>query len=120
MKSWTPMFIEHSRVPVWLSKLAPIEINAITLFCCVFSRGEISERTRRLETIHFQQYLETLVVGFLIIYLFDFLCRLVAYRDGKLAYRMICFEQEAHKYDDRPAYLERRKRFNWVSNLWFY
>lgn len=114
------MFIEHSSVPVFLSKFAPIEINAITLFCFVFSRGEISERTRRHETIHFQQYLETLVVGFLVIYLFDFMCRLVAYQEGKKAYRMICFEQEAHACDNQPTYLERRKRFNWVSRLWSY
>jgi len=120
MRNWSPWFIEHSRVPLWLSKLAPIEINAITLFCFVFSRGEISERTKRHETIHFQQYLETLVVGFLVIYLLDYLCRLVAYRDGARAYRMICFEQEAYQYDDRLAYLERRKRFNWVSKLWVY
>ena len=111
------MFFENSRIPFWLSKIAPIEINAITLFCFVFSRGEISEKTRRHESIHFQQYLETGVVGFLVLYVFEFLVRLCFYRSGRKAYRMICFEQEAHDWDDRADYLEIRKRYAWFTDL---
>ena len=111
------MFIENSRIPVWLSKLSPIDISAITLFCFVFSRGEISERTRRHESIHFQQYLETGVIGFVVLYLLDFLIRLCFYRSGRQAYRMICFEQEAHDWDEREDYLEIRKRYTWLSDL---
>ena len=118
MRDMKPIFVENSKVPVFLSKLAPININAITLFFVVFSRGEISERTKRHETIHFQQYLETLVVGFILIYLVDFLVRLFLYKfDGKRAYRMICFEQEAHDWDDLQDYLARRKRFSWLKYL---
>ena len=65
MRSWKPWFFENSKIPVWLSKITPIEINAITLFFFVFSRGELSDRTKRHETIHFQQFLETAVVGFI-------------------------------------------------------
>ena len=115
MRSWKPLFFENSKVPVWLSKITPIEINAITLFCFVFSRGVIAERTKRHETIHFQQFLETGVIGFILIYYADYLFRLVKYRDGKKAYRMICFEQEAHDNDDYEDYLERRKRYTWLG-----
>lgn len=117
MKNLKPMFFEHSSIPVWLSKLAPIEINAITLFCFVFSRGVISEKTRRHEAIHFQQYLETGVIGFVALYLLEFLVRLCFYRSGRRAYRMISFEQEAHDWDSRVDYLEIRKRYTWLSGL---
>ena len=50
-----PLFFENSKIPVWLSKLAPIEINALSFFIFVFSRGEMDERVRRHETIHYKQ-----------------------------------------------------------------
>ena len=117
MKTWKPLFFEHSKIPVWLSRLAPIEINAITLFCFVFSREEISERTKRHETIHFQQYLETAVVGFLLVYLFDYLWASLVSRKGftRDSYLSIRFEQEAHSKDDLLDYLATRKRFAWIK-----
>ncbi len=66
MKNWKPFFIENSKIPVWLSYFAPINIGAITLFFLVFSRGKMDEVTKRHETIHFQQMLETGVVGFVV------------------------------------------------------
>ena len=118
MRNLKPIFVEHSKLPAFLSKFAPINISAITLFCFVFSKGEISEKTKRHETIHFQQYLETLVIGFLLIYLLDFLIKFIAYKaDGKKAYRMICFEQEAHDNDHDFLYLEARKRFTWLKSI---
>lgn len=115
LKSLKPLFFENSLVPVWLSKVAPININAITLFCFVFSRGKISDRTRVHETIHFQQFLECGIIPFILIYYLDYLVKYIAYRgDGKRAYRSICFEREAHHYDDVENYLETRKRYCWV------
>mgnify|MGYP004220482527 CR=1 FL=1 len=117
MKNIKPLFFENSKVPVWLSKLAPIEIGAITLFCFVFSRGEISEKTKRHETIHYQQYLETFVIGFLLIYLFDYLYSAIIKKKGftRDSYLAIRFEQEAWECDDFPEYLSTRKRFSWLS-----
>ena len=117
MRRLKPFFFENSRVPVLLSKLAPIEISAITLFCLVYSRGEISEKTKRHETIHFQQYLETLVVGFLLIYLYDYLYAAILKRKGftRDAYLAIRFEQEAYDKDKDVNYLETRARFAWLS-----
>jgi hypothetical protein len=117
MKNLKPLFFENSKVPVWLSKLAPIEISAITLFCFVFSRGEISEKTKRHETIHYQQYLETFVVGFLLVYLFDYLYVAIIKKKGftRDSYLAIRFEQEAWECDDFTDYLETRKRFSWLE-----
>lgn len=109
------MFIENSKVPVLLSVLAPIEINAITLFCFVFSRGEMSERTKRHETIHFQQYLETLVLGFLLIYLWDFVRGIASGSKGEDSYMQIRAEVEAYLNDHDPEYLSVRKRWSWIK-----
>ena len=114
MKNWKPIFIENSKVPVWLSKLAPIEIGAITLGLFVFSRGELSERTRRHETIHFQQFLETLFIGFLILYPIYYLMSGYIYGFNKQAYLNIKFEKEAHSNDNDPDYLLKRKRYFWL------
>ena len=109
MKNWKPIFIENSKIPVWLSYLAPINIGAITLFFLVFSRGKIDEETKRHETIHFQQMLETLVIGFLILYYWDYLKGYIKYKNGRVAYYSIRAEQEAHHRASLPNYLSERK-----------
>jgi hypothetical protein len=115
MKNWKPIFIENSKIPVWLSYLAPINIGAITIFFLVFSRGEISEETKRHETIHFQQMLETLVIGFVILYYWDYLKGYIKYcKDGKAAYYSIRAEQEAYHKASLPTYLQERKRWRWI------
>jgi hypothetical protein len=116
MRNLKPIFVEYSRVPRWLSRVAPINIGAITLFCVVFSRGKISDTTKRHETIHFQQYLETLVLGFLVLYLFDFLWLALVKGKGfsSEAYKGIRLEQEAHAMDRDTSYLATRKRFAWL------
>lgn len=110
-----PIFIENSKVPVFLSYLAPIEINAITLGFVVFARGELSDTTKRHETIHYRQYLELLFIGFLILYIYDFLYAAIIKRKGfsREAYLSIRFEQEAWDCDEYINYLEIRKHYAW-------
>ena len=110
-----PWFFENSKIPVVLSKLAPIEIGAITIGPLVYSRGEMSEVTKNHETIHWQQYIETGIVGFVILYYSFYLYNWIRYRDGKLAYYMIPFEKEAYDNDKNLDYLETRKRYAWMS-----
>lgn len=108
-----PIFVENSKVPGMLSWV--IRIWAITLFPFVFCRGEINEVTRRHETIHHKQYIETLVIGFLLIYLIDWIHGLIKYRNGAVAYRQIRFEQEAYDYAKTENYLEQRIPFKWTQ-----
>jgi len=115
MKDWKPFFIENSKVPVILSYFAPITIGAITLFFLVFSRGKISEVTKRHETIHFQQMLETGVIGFVVLYLFDYLHGLIKYKNGAKAYRMIRAEQEAYRNELISNYPAARPRYSWIK-----
>lgn len=109
-----PIMVENSKLPIFLSKFAPIEIGAITLFPFVFSRGEMSEETKRHETIHFQQYLETFVVGFLLLYLWDYTVSILKGVKGPEAYRSIRAEIEAWDNDSKKDYLENRKRWSWI------
>ena len=110
-----PIFIENSIIPVLLSKLAPIEIGAITLGFIVISRGEMSEVTKRHETIHYQQYLETLFIGFILLYFYDYVVNRVFHRmDGQTAYYNIRAEKEAYLHDADDTYLDRRTRYEWL------
>ena len=114
MKNWKPIFVENSIVPVILSKIAPIEISAITLGFVVFSRGALTPRTKTHETIHFQQFLETLFIPFVLLYFYDYVKNYIIFRDGKLAYFNIRAEQEAYVNDVNLAYLNQRKRYRWL------
>ena len=116
MRNWKPIYIENSRILAWLSYLAPISIQAITLGVIVISKDEMSEVTKNHETILFQQYLETLFLGFLILYFWDWFIGLVKYKDGQKAYLSIRAEQEAHKNQENLEYLPTdRKRWCWLQ-----
>ena len=95
LKNSKPWFIENSKIPVWLSKISPIDIGAITLGPVVISRDTMTEATKRHETIHWQQYIELGIVGFIVLYFAYWFFGLVKYRDGAKAYMQIPFEQEA-------------------------
>jgi len=112
-----PLFIEDSNVPVILSKLAPIDIGAVTIGPLVFSRGKISEVTRRHETIHWQQYIETFIVGFLLLYFGFYITSLLKGRRGRDAYMEIPFEKEAYENQNDKQYLENRKRYAWIRRI---
>jgi len=107
------MFFENSKIPVWLSKVSPIEIGAITLGPLVFSRGEMSIETKNHESIHWQQYRELLVIGFPILYVFYWILGLIKYKNPSLAYYRIPFEQEAYNYDEDLSYLSNRDAYAW-------
>ena len=110
-----PIFIENSKIPAWLSKIAPINISAITLGPIVLSRGTLSERVKRHETIHFMQYKELYFIGFLLIYLYDYLYAALVKKKGfsRESYLAIRFEQEAYNNDHDLEYLEKRQKKAW-------
>jgi len=116
-KNWKPIFIEDSRIPGWLSKVAPLNIGAITIFFLVFSRGKINETTKRHETIHFQQFFELAFVGFPILYYGFWLLNLLKGDDRESAYYNIPFEKEAYYNDADENYLSKRKRFSWIHYI---
>ena len=108
-----PIVRRDSAIPRVLSVF--ISIGAITIWPFVFIRRgvEPSVRLIRHETIHIRQYNELLVVGFWLVYLFDWLRGLIKYRDTDKAYRQIRMEQEAYENEYDETYLERRRHFAW-------
>jgi len=110
-----PKFYENSKVPEKLSKLAPINIGAISLGLWVFARGTVDEETKTHETIHYKQQLELLFLPFYLLYGLFFLVGLVRYKDGKKAYRMIPFEQEAYDNQADETYLAVRRYYAWTK-----
>jgi hypothetical protein len=115
LRNQRPVYIENSRVPVWLSKLAPIDIWAISFGFWVWCRGELSETTKRHEAIHFQQQLELLFALQWILYGVFWLIGLIKYRKGAVAYFKNLFEQEAYSNESDVSYLDTRKRYSWAK-----
>ena len=61
------------------------------------------------ERIHSAQMKELLYIGFYIIYLLEWVYRLMFHT--KTAYRGISFEREAYAHEDDPQYPDTRNRF---------
>jgi len=112
-----PFFIENSRVPVWLSKFAPIDIWAISFGCWVWCRGKISDRTKQHETIHYFQQLELFFVFQWMLYILFWCIGYARYRDGKKAYRENPFEREAYKHEAENGYISKRRLFAWTKEV---
>lgn len=110
-----PLMFENSKIPVLLSKIAPIEINALSFFIFVFSRGEMDERVRRHETIHFKQQVEMLFVFQWIMYGYFHFKGLLSGLKGVEAYYLNPFELEAYDNDEKQNYLNERKPYAWIK-----
>lgn len=112
-----PIMFENSRVPKFLSVFAPIDIWAISFGPFVWCKGELSERVRRHETIHYRQQLELLFVGQWLLYLVFYLIGLITHRSGRQAYRLNPFEVEAYTFDETTDYLHNRRLYRWTDYL---
>jgi len=115
LKKLKPIFIENSKIPVWLSKISPISIGAISFFIFVFSRGEMSKKTKRHETIHFQQQIELLFIFQWLLYGIFWLIGLIKSRSGAQAYFSNPFELEAYANEFKENYLINRRRYSWIK-----
>ena len=118
MKNLKPFFINNSKIPVWLSKISPIEIWALSFFIFVWCRGVMDSRTKTHETIHFQQQIELLFIFQWILYGIFHLIGLAKQKgSGKKAYYYNPFELEAYENDDDENYLSKRKRYAWIKYI---
>jgi hypothetical protein len=129
-KNLKPVFIENSRIPGWLSKVSPVNIGAICLGPVVFCKSSISERTKRHETTHFQQCLDLLFIGTLLVYIWDYIKGHFKYKNdwrdqstprggvytsgNNKAYYRTRAEQEAYFTENDLEYLPYRKRWKWL------
>ena len=103
------------------SNILPFKgFSAINLFGIVVARKDclpLSKHILNHEAIHSRQIKELLFVGFYILYLFEWLLRLLYYRNPMKAYKAISFEKEAFENDANMEYLNCRKRFAFVNYI---
>lgn len=115
LRSSKPWFFENSKLVTFLQWFSPIQIGAITLGPFVFSKGIINEGTKNHEAIHWQQYIEMGIIGFIPLYLIYWLIGIIKYKNKDKAYMQIPFEQEAYENHSNPAYNLQRKRWGWLK-----
>lgn len=84
---------------------------AINICGLIFVRNgsAIGTSTLRHECIHTAQMRELGYIGFYVLYLLEWLCRLVFHT--QTAYRGISFEREAYTYERDLCYLHKRKHY---------
>ena len=90
-----------------------ISVYAITIFPFIILSEEVDEYTMNHEMIHFEQQKELFVVGFYILYAYDFIKGMIKYKDKHLAYFLIRFEQECYNHQGDLGYLPDRKKYSW-------
>ena len=115
MKNLKPIFIENSKLPYWLSKIAPIDVWAFSAGPFVVCRGELSEKTITHETIHFFQQVEMLFIFQWILYGLFYVIGRFTKGSWKAAYYGNPFEVEAYANDLDPDYLKERKFWAWTG-----
>ena len=117
MKNLKPIFIENSKLPVWLSKIAPIDVWAFSAGPFVVCRGELSDKVKTHETIHFIQQLEMLFIFQWILYGLFYIIGRFTKGSWKAAYYGNPFEVEAYANDIDSDYLQKRKFWAWTGYL---
>ena len=115
-----PIFINNSKIPVWIGKITRMNIWAFSFGFWVWSKGEIQEITKRHETIHFRQQLELLFIFQWLLYGLFWLIGLIIYGNSKDAYRNNPFEKEAYENQIDKDYLDNRRFCSWWKYMWWY
>ena len=98
--------------------MVPKGYSGISIFPFVILRTSEMKKNRILlnhEKIHLRQQLELLVFPFYVIYVLEFLFRLIQYKKWDLAYRNISFEREAYCNEQNLSYLKSRKFWQFLK-----
>lgn len=99
------------------NKILPVGKNfyAINLFGIIFAKGECGVTTLNHEKIHTRQMLELLIFPFYLIYILEWLIRILQYGNFYKAYKNISFEREAYSNQNDLNYLKKRKPYCFIS-----
>ena len=100
--------------------LLPRHVSAIALWPFILFRHKEHKSNLRIinhEKIHLKQQLELLILPFYLIYITEYLVRLIQTKNHDKAYRAICFEQEAYTHDNDFNYLKTSRLYAmWRKN----
>lgn len=89
----------------------------LNLFGFYLTRDDswVGDRIINHERIHDAQQRELLFIIFYLLYLIEYLFRLIQFRSHKKAYYNISFEREAYANDRDFSYLKKRSFFSWLK-----
>jgi len=100
--------------------LIPKGYAGVTIYPFVFLKYASSKDDKVLinhERIHLKQQLELLIIPFYILYIIEFLVRLIQYRSWYSAYRNISFEREAYANESNLEYISLRTSWEFLKYL---
>ncbi|TYA74994.1 hypothetical protein [Seonamhaeicola marinus] len=100
--------------------LVPKGYTGMTVFPFVFVKTASLKTNWVLinhENIHLRQQLELLIIPFYLVYVLEFLVRLLQYRNWSKAYRNISFEREAYSKEFDLEYLNSRPFWAFLKYL---
>ncbi len=116
----TPIILSKT-LALFFKKVFGFPVGAVALFPFILVRdSEILNNPEYInhESIHIRQYIETAIVGLLIVGLLQYFYALFILRKSRLqAYYFMSHEQEAHQNDQNPNYLKTRKWFSFYKYL---
>ena len=98
--------------------LVPKGYNGLTIFPFVFLKHKRFSKDVIIlnhEKIHLRQQLELLVLPFYLIYILEFLVRLIRNRNWRMAYKNISFEREAFSNEINMDYLKQRRFWQFLK-----
>lgn len=102
---------------IYNKHLPPKGFGAINLFGMIFARkdyGQLTDAEKNHEKIHTRQIIETLFFFYYIMYVIEWVVRLIQYRDKIQAYYNISFEREAYDNMYNPDYSRQRSLFSFI------
>jgi len=88
---------------------------AINLFGIIFTKGPIDRITLNHEKIHTAQIKELWYLPFYVLYVTEWIVKIIIYRNFMKAYHAISFEREAYTHQTDFEYLNKRPRFAFFS-----
>ena len=95
----------------------PKNFSAINLFGLIIVRkdyGELSDAEKNHESIHTRQMLEMFIILFYLLYVIEWLIRVVEYKNRYEAYKNISYEREAYSNMYNREYLRKRKPYSFI------
>ncbi len=106
---------------IFISKhIVPKGYEGITLYPFIFLKNKELKENEILvnhEKIHLRQQRELFVIFFYLFYAFEWMIKLVKYRNAYLAYLNLSFEREAYQNESNLNYLRSRKLYSFFNYL---
>lgn len=91
--------------------------QAITIFPFIIMKNKDKEIILNHEKIHYKQQKELLIIGFFLLYLLEYLIRIIQYKSFNQAYYNISFERECFDNQIYYNYLQHRKMFSFLKYI---